>query len=64
MFTNEFKNEARRKAAFVGGMFTGALTLWGLSASIYAIKGRQRFGVDWMDEDDKDTEPEEKEEEA
>lgn len=63
MFTNEFKNEARRKAAFVGGMFAGALALWGLCASIYAIKGQQRFGVDWMDEDETDT-TEEKEEEA
>lgn len=62
MFTNEFKNEVRRKAAFVGGMFAGALTLWGLCASIYAIKGQQRFGVDWMDEDEVDTTEEKGEE--
>lgn len=63
MFTNEFKNEARRKVAFVGGMFAGALTLWGLCASIYAVNGCKRFGVDWMDEDETDT-TEVKEEEA
>lgn len=63
MFTNEFKNEARRKAAFIGGMLAGALTLWGLSASIYAVRGCRRFGVDWMDEDETDT-TEVKEEEA
>jgi hypothetical protein len=63
MFTNEFKNEIRRKATFVGGMFAGALALWGLCASIYAVKGSQRFGVDWMDEDEAITTEKKEEEE-
>ena len=35
----------------------------GLCASIYAVNGCKRFGVDWMDEDETDT-TEVKEEEA
>lgn len=62
MFTTEFKNTVRRKAAFVGGMFAGALTLLGICTSCYAIDAARRFGVDWWTNEDEPDTTEEKEE--